>query len=117
MLLQPNWELVMSPKTPSIDGTSHSDYSQLVYYSLILLFIHQIISASPSHSDCMPSLLVSIRLYLTSFLYFPSVPCTMYNKAISAYLSKPMFTLEEQWWETLERHRPLGWLDPPMLAC
>lgn len=37
-----------------------------------------------------------VRLCLTSFSYIPWVPCTCNNKAISAYLSKPMFTLEEQ---------------------
>lgn len=52
--------------------------------------------------DCMAPLLVNIRLLLTSVIYFPWVPCTCNNKAISANLSKLVFTLEEQWWEPPE---------------
>lgn len=62
---------------------------------LIHLFIR--LSLLP---DCTAPFLVFILLYLTIFLYFPWVPCSCNNNSISAYLSKPMFTLEEQWWET-----------------
>lgn len=59
----------------------------------------------------MALLLVIISLHPTSYLTFPWVPCTPNNKAISAYLSQPMFVLEEQWLETLERQKPSGLIE------
>lgn len=46
-----------------------------------------------------PGWLYLVFVSLTSFLYFPWVPCTCNSKTISAYLSELMFTLEEQWQE------------------